>query len=381
MVARAEEACREVLTVLPAASPTLLADKSALQGLSPDEARVLGRYFTLVVPPVLWSELMGDVAKALGSSTPEKRQRYRASLQAVAQRIRTFDIRLCASRTDLTLTSLVRGLPTLPMREPLTVARSGRGGGRPPSVALWDVPPRMFFDWSQGRVDPRDIEGGHEWLRQQDDWDQEAFHKRLRADVIRRWRNPTPDELLAAIDKTMMEPDSQRTMLEEDVRISRMDRGREQRLWSRWWSVPGAQRLYPIFAPFAAHVRRVREFANLALAHDLVTPRRTNPIDREYLMYLPFCTVVAAEDKYLQTLGQPLLKPDQLFMTIRHLKREAEILDGLAKEQHAGVAAGHPPPEGTRFTGDAWTMHFGPRDRWPRRVEPERLHGLKLHPS
>ena len=33
MVARAEEACREVLTVLPAASPTLLADKSALQGL------------------------------------------------------------------------------------------------------------------------------------------------------------------------------------------------------------------------------------------------------------------------------------------------------------------------------------------------------------
>ncbi|MEQ1843729.1 MAG: hypothetical protein ABL994_25275, partial [Verrucomicrobiales bacterium] len=43
--------------------PSLMLDKSSLQSLSHDELDILRRYFSLVVPPVLMLEILGDLKK------------------------------------------------------------------------------------------------------------------------------------------------------------------------------------------------------------------------------------------------------------------------------------------------------------------------------
>ena len=43
--------------------PPLMLDKSSLQTLSHDEMDILRRYFSLVVPPVILVEILGDLKK------------------------------------------------------------------------------------------------------------------------------------------------------------------------------------------------------------------------------------------------------------------------------------------------------------------------------
>jgi hypothetical protein len=107
------------------------------------------------------------------------------------------------------------------------------------------------------------------------------------------------------------------------------------------------------FAPYAFYCLHIKTFFLLALIYNLISTRRTNIIDLEYIYYLPFCMAFSSSDKFHQILVPHYIRDDQRFVPGPDLKadltRLAQEWDvNFQKDMKAWDAKyGSGPPENT----------------------------------
>lgn len=102
------------------------------------------------------------------------------------------------------------------------------------------------------------------------------------------------------------------------------------------WETKGSRTL-SAFAPYAHYCAHVAIFFNMGLIHDIITTKRTNRVDLEYLYYLPFCHAFCSGDKFHHATAPLLLRSNQMYFQRDQLKLDLAMLsDDLYKHGPAG---------------------------------------------
>jgi len=83
---------------------------------------------------------------------------------------------------------------------------------------------------------------------------------------------------------------------------------------------------FQTFAPYSWYCMKVDFVFKMALEHNLIGTRSTNYVDREYLLYLPFCQVFSSGDRLQENLCQLFLREDQVFKNREQMKQELGLI-------------------------------------------------------
>jgi len=95
-------------------------------------------------------------------------------------------------------------------------------------------------------------------------------------------------------------------------------------IYNRW--LEQKLKSFKEFAPYAYYCLKTNILFYCGLICNLITTRRTNRIDLEYLYYLPFCMVFSSGGKFHKDVSPLLLRDDQEFIDRDVLKNDLQWL-------------------------------------------------------
>lgn len=337
--------------------PIILLDKSALQCLSDDEIGFLGKHYSPMLPPVLLFEILGDLTKYKGQEIKFE----------IAQKISSGDFQINANHRTICLASLLgekiemRGVPVVSGGVQLETEKGEKG-------IFVDEPPewKLVRKWQEGKYTLVDRVISGVWRNISKEFDMEAYvreFKKANSDL------PKADnfiDMYKAIHNITMDAGSQEfylNFLMNEFNVSQRYRAYITARWQR-----RTNSMLCDFAPYAFYCLNVSLIFHFGLANGLITPKRTNPIDLEYLYYLPFCMAFVSGDKFQADLSKLLLKQDQDFIDrdvlkadLRWLKEERDGLDKAEREKRFYDYGPYPPQHNTAsITYKLWKKHMKP---------------------
>lgn len=307
--------------------PVMIFDKSALQGLSLDEAVWLEAFFMFNITPVFFVETLADLSK------PSKRRAAEAVVADIAGKSPILHTWPNLFHLNLIGNDLVHGNHP-PMNGQVLVV-----GGEPkrsPDGKLG----HHFDEFDEVAALAR--------------WHEGRFHELERAVAV-SWR-----DTLSNVDF--------RSMIEEARYATKVARGKTldevYEIASDYVAGTGIERVefarrflgigpqwtdqiaaryaaagdlsLEVFAPYTAYVLRASLFFYLGMASNLIgRERKSNMVDVAYLYYLPFCQVFTSTDKLHRTVAPFFLGPDQRFVDGRDLKAALKEMV-VYGEEHMG---------------------------------------------
>ena len=191
--------------------PQFLVDKSSLQSLSDREALIFGMYHSIVVPPVLMSEILADLSKgrktkkARGSRLRNEAVELARKLQSVGSRYYNLDER------HLNLVNL--------LGEPVALDGRPRVGATPVTLesgesgAVADSAQEdALHEWSQGRFSDGDRFTAKLWRDSISEMDLNRFQKNV---IKKTGKLQITDmaDLVSRVDELLDDPRLQRDFL------------------------------------------------------------------------------------------------------------------------------------------------------------------------
>lgn len=345
-------------------SITILLDKSALQRLNQDELQRLSHHYIVAAPQVLVFELLGDLSK--DEARPEKSE---AMVQALSRNLRTAMPKVCADTREMATGNL------LGHRVPMTGQIPMSGGipivdGEGKHGVVFDEPPEMeaMFRWHLGRFTADERAQSLYWRQSTKALDMEAFQKMLRKIHPKLDGINTIPHVVDYVDQLLSSPSHQR-FFANWASIEARAGGRLQALVLQRWDQLKPTSFHS-FAPYAHHFLRVSMAFYVGLHVGVITTRKSNWIDVEYLRYLPFCKVFSTGDQLQIDLARSLMSQDQDLIAADDLKKDMARLNdwwnSLSKEHKHEEAAeyGQQPPDlDGSPTATLWRKKFGPRKK------------------
>ncbi len=323
---------------------SILIDKSVLQGLAPREAKWLFHHLGVNLPPVFFAEVVGDLRKVKGFSTGSGEG----------------DVKMLAGKVDSAFVDLNADSRTL-VRDELR-GRSVPVDGRPileaERVRMPDGSYGMFLDqtpmqrvmtrWQEGNFEAMEREFAQVWRNRLASID---LHKVVQLNEHQRDKQArTPADIRRIVDDLLFRPDQNFANLSRWIDFVDIPAAWKRPVLLAWKNIgrpPGIK-----FAPYTAHVAKVRAFFYIAVTHHVITTRSSNQIDMEYFEYLPFARIFSSADRLHSDMYPALAADWQIFMPFADLKtalREmADYYDALTPEQklHGSMTyADYPPIE------------------------------------
>jgi len=295
--------------------PTIILDKSTLQGLTGnDEAVFLRRYYILNLPPVLLQEIGADLRKEKVRTSPEE------EVQSLSRKLSQMGSIVCPDHTVMVQVELL-GEEKVPMNGQVPVQGdfvSDNEGNKlflaRPSDAEADV-----LRWQIQRYTSEDYAAAAAWRASDQDNSLEAIRNENKdlAPQLQQFR--TPAELLHYVDCMLSTPDTAEIVFDLFRKLSCLDQefARVRMRWDRAGRPPLAQ-----FAPYSYFCVRAVMFHHLGLLRGFFTTRSKDLYDLIYVFYLPFCYVFSSSDNFLKTIVPPLLRKDQIFVSGSDLKAD-----------------------------------------------------------
>lgn len=366
--------------------PVLIFDKSALQGLSLDEAIWFEPFFLFNITPVFFVETLADLSKA----------NKRRSAEAVVADI--------AGKTPR--------LSTWPNLFHLNLIGSDLMGIHPPmdgQVMVAGGEPKRSPDGQLGHHF-----GEFDEAAALARWQEERFHELERAVAV-TWRDtPGNVDFHSMIEDARAATQVGRVGSLDDayevacdyVRESGVERLEFARRFlgiGPQWTDRIAARYAEVgevsletFAPYTAYVLKVSLFFYLAMGSSLIgRERKSNMVDVAYLFYLPFCQVFTSTDKLHRTIAPYFLRSNQRFLDGRDLKAALKELVAHGEEhmeeiEEMGLVrfTQRPPNELDNAITQVWDefrpgwreapAHYQPRDDEdrPGSMNPEALRAV-----
>lgn len=237
------------------------------------------------------------------------------------------------------------------------------------SFVFFDEHPimREIQRWQDGIFTETDEILAEEWRRVSRGIDLEAFKQQF-SDLLKVVKGaPTLKDLAALVDAQLSNgaPAVQELLMRGILELMGTPQPLKTLVFNRWLK----ERLPPLreFAPYAHFCLRTYLIFYLATMFEVVTPRRTNVVDLEYLFYLPFCVVFSSGDKFHAALHPALLREDQAFAPREELKadlkwlaEEWESLTDEQKKERAYDYGSHPPRNPDSITYRVWERNMAP---------------------
>lgn len=339
--------------------PSLIFDKSALQGLSADESMWLENFFITNITPLFFVETLADLEKEVRSGrTPEDVVGSIAHKTPDMGCVNTHHRSLIAgelmskSKVEMSGRPIISGGRTLEL--------GGKTG-----VVFQEAP---------------EVEASHRWERRQ--------FLEIERTSAKEWRqelSEMKEENYGSFQKMFDLMGKPKTFQElKDMVDMLVDEIKEREPFSSWMAqmglTPEAQELIlkqweeagskPIreYAPYFSYVLSVDLFFYMGTAANLFTAFRhpqTHKVDIAYLYYLPFCNIFTSSDKIHINLAPIFMRPDQIFISGSELKADFAKLDAHynllpdeVKERGSVVFAHCPPDDVSFLTTRLWDKYM-----------------------
>jgi len=336
--------------------PIILLDKSALESLHYDEIGFLGKHYYMVIPPVLIYEILGDLSKYEGKED---------KFSKIASKLSSTDSRINLNQRFLCLLSLLghyipmKGQPIIEPGVELTTSTGEKG-----RFADEPVERKLVRKWQQGKhtLVERAISQG--WRKITKSFDMENYRKKFMDANRDIPKANSLQEMYLNIYKLIMDINNQDFYLNLLVNEYNLTPRQKSTIYVRWTNRKNT--FLCDFAPYAFYCLQVFLVFHFGLANNLITTRRTNPIDLEYLYYLPFCMVFCSGDNFQKDLSKLFLNDKQDFISASILKTDlGRIKDefyGLSKEEKEKRFydfGPYPPLNPQSITYRLWQKHIG----------------------
>ena len=337
--------------------PNLLVDKSALQMLSQDELYRLFAHFNLVTCNVLLIEILGDLKK-----WREDERLSEVEVQRLAKKLVV--AKNCAPHTHLTLGNLL-GHP-VPMTGQVPMA-----GGRPVTVdgetgTFFDVSPenQALLRWKAGEFLEAEKALAETWRELTAAIDLEGF-QRAHKGKVRTFKNLDNLHRFICHESRPTDTQGRRILLVLLLGTLQIPVEACRAVFLRWEQM--GQPDIEEFAPYAYFCFKVTQVFKHAVITGLISPRKTNHVDMNYLYYLPFCQAFCSRDNLHRDLVPVFLRRDQSFIHGDELKTDLRRLNSwwasLTQEERRerGYEYGSRPPfDDASVTHREWSKHMGP---------------------
>ncbi|EQB63336.1 MAG: hypothetical protein RBG1_1C00001G0915 [candidate division Zixibacteria bacterium RBG-1] len=317
--------------------PTILLDKSALECLSIEEISVLSKYYYLLVTPTLIFEIMGDISKP-----PQKGILSKDKVSQLSQKILSTDGFMNINYQSLCLANLLGydvPMTGKPVVEPGVSLKTSTGQ----KFIFFDEPlvRKVLQDWSNGNFTEAEENTSKRWREALKKLNLEPFQGEVSKSFEKVPKMKTLSELKAFLDEKISNPDPgiqwenianvfhafieswAFTMNLQDQALKDIN----TLIYNRWHKdqLP----TLAVFASYANYLLKVSYLFSFGLHSRLLTPKRSNAFDIEYLYYLPFCMVFSSGDNFHVEAAPLLLRRDQQFIHRDELKKD---LKGLKED-------------------------------------------------
>jgi hypothetical protein len=323
---------------------SILIDKSVLQGLTPREAKWLFHHMRVNLPPVFFAEVLGDLRKEKGFSTGSGEG----------------DVKMLSSKVDAAFVDLNSDSRQL-VRDELRGKRfemDGRPVLEAESVPMPDGSYGTFIDqtpmqrvmgrWKEGNFEAMEREFAQVWRDRLAGIDLQKIVQLTKP--LRDKQVQTPAGVRGVVDNLLFRPDQNFANLSHWIDLVEVPPNWKRPILDTWKKLrrPPAIR----FAPYTAHVARVRAFFYIGITHHVITTRSSNQIDMEYFDYLPFARIFSSADKLHSNVHPAFAEDWQVFIPFTELKTAlrdmADYYDAMSPERkrHGSMTyADYPPIE------------------------------------
>ncbi len=331
--------------------PSIIYDKSCLQGLSLDEAFWLGMHYRTNLCPLFFVEVVADLHKpAPPGRTPED------VVRSLADKVAQLSIMPNIQHSDLIVGDLLGH--KFPMDGRSLVSAGSRyitPNGELAEVMEESPESAAFNRWREHDFQTIDRVYAAQWRHTLAQIDLESIAALLKESLGGiSFRDLA--EIKRAADDATTQKNSRYRLLITRLSSLRLDAQLREKIISRWKKLGGP----PLkdFAPYAHYCLTVDMFFRLAIASGhIAATRATNQVDIAYLYYLPFCNVFASADKLHSRCVPLFLRSDQEFIAAQDLKadlaklvRYYDALPEKVKEPGAMRYGAYPPLEGEYLT-------------------------------
>lgn len=282
---------------------TLLLDKSVLEDLTLKELGASRGKYQLLATEVLLLEILGDL----------RYQDGRTKILSKKLRSSRFHVNM---PSDLLCASELLGKSVPMERTPVLEDFEARGSGSAAYIlpSEWENALRR---WADGNFDARDLEDARAWGNGIKDIPLEDFRRAVRRALPREQHPSSVDDIGSAFESALRRSEMQHWLL--DAVLNSLSVPEEWiELIRRRWSAGGLW--LPRDAPYTSFCTRILFVLADAVISQFIGTRRTNFVDAQYLMYLPFCDFFASGDKVHASLFPFISMPGQEFLSSRDLK-------------------------------------------------------------
>ncbi len=318
-------------------------DKSVLQSLSAREAKWLFHHFRVNVPPILFSEVLGDLAKtkALATGTAE------GDVRMLSSKITSYEVFLNEAHYNLVANELHGHRIEMAGRPILSNAKTARMPDGSSGLYVDQTPFQAVMNrWCAGDFEGMEREFARLWRSDKALIDLEALIK----DTKHLWVGGVNslEAILEQVHATLFAGERDYSHLDNLMQLAGAepaDRATALRRWNRSGRPPPAT-----FVPYTAFIARLEAIFMFGLHAGVITTRATNRIDVEYFKYLPFTEVFSSGDQLHATLFPVFSRGDQRFIARNDLKtalREmADYYDRLPEDEkkHGSMTYADYPP-------------------------------------
>lgn len=339
--------------------PTLIFDKSALEGFSVDECMWLENFYMTNITPLFFVETLADLEKEVRSGrTPEDVVGTIAHKTPDMSCVNTHHRNLMAGELMQSGKIKMDGRPVLSGSR--TVELEGKMG-----VIFQEAPEvEASKRWEKRQFLEIERTIAKEWRKelalmgQEDFTDFERFFDGI-------GRPKTLQELKSKID-LMIEGNAEKTLLEFGLSLLGVmpeTRAKVIELWESNGSKPIKE-----YAPYFTFVFSVDLFFYVGTAGKLFNQfphPQTHKVDMAYLYYLPFCKIFTSSDRLHIVLAPIFMEPDQTFISGSDLKTDFaklnthyDLLPDEVKERGSVVFAPCPPDDTSFLTTQMWDKYM-----------------------
>ncbi len=344
--------------------PTLIFDKSTLEGLNTDEAMWLDNFFLSNITPLFFIETLADLEKEVRRGrTPE------SVVGSLAHRTPDQSSKPNVHHRTL-LEAELSGAAPIDMEHgrPHVAQVRSMALGQKTGVMLQQAPEEeALARWREMQFLELERLQAKAWRESLSNIDLEGTYRTYQA--FFPIGKPKSLSDVRRIVNVHLDATDQEQVLIFGLSVLGAAPTFQAQILNRWRKIGKP----PItsFAPYFRHVISVDLFFNLAIAADLIgRGRPSHKIDVAYLYYLPFCKVFTSNDRLHADIVPIFLRADQTFVLGTDLKEDLgkldQYYDALPSEvKDRGVMSfAHRPPDDTTFlVTRLWDKHMSPRWR------------------
>ncbi|MGH2704887.1 MAG: hypothetical protein ACRDJ4_07295 [Actinomycetota bacterium] len=350
--------------------PIIIFDKSALQGLSLDEAVWLEKFFLTNITPLFYVETLADLEKP-----PQKGRSPEDVISDLASKTPVLGANPNVFHHTLVVNDLLGNRIDMSNRPVLGRGETKRSPDGRVGVHFKDSPEHEALRrWNQGEFSEIERQSARVWrallsgvdFAYMIDWAKRLVPPGRKLATLHEAKE-FADSFVNQASKEVVSFAQQFLNVPEDVRAAVSAR----------YAADGCPSL-STFAPYAAFVLKVDLVFYLGTAISQISSERpSNKIDVNYLYYLPFCMAFTSADRLHERLAPMFMESGQVFVRAADLKASLKQLDGhfaryREEIERVGLIsfAPYPPQEienevsllWDRFL-PAWRQHATDRER------------------